>query len=187
MTRAVETTNRPITGEELLRMTDVGRCELVKGQVKEMPPATGQPHGRIELEVGHYLREYVVEDDLGQVMVGEVGIYTERNPDSVRAADVLFISQDRLDQASPEGFLDVPPELVVEIMSPTNSWEDMRRKLKEYFDVGVDTVWVVEPSNRAVQVYRGIDEVQTLDEGDVLEGDGPLDGFSMAVDDLFDG
>lgn len=119
-------------------------------------------------------------------MVGEVGVYTERNPDSVRAADVLFISHERLEQSQSEGFLDVPPELVVEIMSPNNSWEDMRRKLKEYFDVGVDTVWVVEPSNRAVQVYGGIDDVQTLEEGDTLTGDGPLDGLSIDVDILFE-
>lgn len=130
-------------------------------------------------------------------MVGEVGIYTERNPDSVRAADVLFISHERLERTSSDGFLDVPPELIVEIMSPTNSWEDMRRersdqvlrgarrKLEEYFDVGVDTVWVIEPSNRAVQVYRGIDQVQTLEEDDVLRGNGPLDGFSVVVADLF--
>jgi len=63
-----------------------------------------------------------------------------------------------------------------------------RQKLKEYFDVGGgDTVWVVEPSNRAVQVYRGVDAVQTLEEGDVLTGDGPLDGFSVAVAELFGG
>ena len=80
----------------------------------------------------------------------------------------------------------VPPELVVEIMSPTNAWEEMRQKLKEYFDVGVDTVWVVEPSNRAVQVYRGIDAVTTLEEGDVLAGDGPLDGLTIDVAALFD-
>ncbi len=186
MTRAVETTDRPITGEELLRMTDVGRCELVKGQIKEMPPATGRPHGRTETEIGFHLRRFVGERDLGEVMVGEVGIYTERDPDSVRAADVLFISHERLKQSDPEGFLDVPPELVVEILSPENKWEEMRRKLREYFDVGVDTVWVVEPSNRAVQVYRGIDEVQTLEGGDVLDGDGPLEGFSVKIADLFD-
>jgi len=119
-------------------------------------------------------------------MVGEVGIYTERDPDSVRAADVLFISHERLEQGQSEGFLDVPPELIVEIMSPTNSWEDMRRKLKEYFDVGVDTVWVVEPSNRAVQVYRGIDDVQTLEEGDTLRGNGPLDGLTIDIAALFE-
>jgi Uma2 family endonuclease len=186
MTRAVETTDRLITGEELLRMADVGRCELVEGQIKEMPPATGHSHGRLEFQIAKRLDESAKEKT-GEVMVGEVGIYTERNPDSVRAADVLFISHDRLGQAPTEGFLDVPPELVVEIMSPTNSWEDMRSKLKEYFDVGVDTVWIVEPANRAVQVYRGIDDVQTLEEGDVLTGDEPLDGFSVEVADLFDG
>ncbi len=184
MTRAVETTDRPITGEELLRMTDLGRCELVKGQIKEMPPATGRPHGRIETEIGFHLRRFVGKHDLGEVMVGEVGIYTKRDPDSVRAADVLFISHERLEQADPEGFLDVPPELIAQIMSPTNSWEEMRQKLKEYFDVGVDTVWVLEPSNRAVQVYRGIDQVRTLETNDVLKGDGPLDEFSVEVADL---
>ena len=186
MTRAVETTDRLTSGEELLRMTDVGRCELVKGKIKEMPPATGQPHGHIELEVGYHLRRFVGKNNVGRVMVGEVGIYTERDPDSVRAADVLFISHERLEQGQSEGFLDVPPELIVEIMSPTNSWEDMRRKLKEYFDVGVDTVWVIEPSNRAVQVYRGIDDVQTLEEGDTLRGNGPLDGLTIDIAALFE-
>ncbi|PSQ72906.1 MAG: Uma2 family endonuclease, partial [Bacteroidetes bacterium QH_7_64_110] len=54
-----------------------------------------------------------------------------------------------------------------------------------YFDVGVDTVWVIEPSNRAVQVYRGIDDVQTLEE-DTLTGDGPLDGLTIEIGALFE-
>ena len=185
MGHTVEPTDRLITGEEFYRRPELGRCELVKGKLKEMPPATGHSHGRAELEVAYYLREYVVENELGQVMVGEVGIYTEREPDSVRAADVLFISHERFNQVQSDSFLDVPPELIVEIMSPTNSWEDMHQKLKEYFDVGVDTVWVIEPSNRAVQVYRGIDDVQTLEAGDTLTGDGPLDGLTIDVAVLF--
>lgn len=74
---------------------------------------------------------------LGEVMVGEVGIDTGRDPDTVRAADVLFISHERLKKASPEGFLDVVPELVVEIMSPTNKWEEVRRRVEEYLGIGV--------------------------------------------------
>ena len=186
MIRAVRTTSRLITGEELLHMTDVGRCELVKGEIKEMPPATGHSHGRLEFRIAQRLGDFLREQEVGEVMVGEVGVYTERDPDSVRAADVLFISHERFDRASSESFLDVPPELIVEIMSPTNSWEDMRQKLKEYFDVGVDTVWVIEPSNRAVQVYRGVDEVQTLEGGDTITGDGPLDGLTIDVDALFE-
>lgn len=80
----------------------------------------------------------------------------------------------------------MPPELVIEIMSPENSWEEMRRKLQEYVDVGVDPIWVVEPSNKAIQVYRGIDQVQTLGEDDVLTGAGPLDGLAIEVSTLFE-
>jgi len=186
MTHAVKPTDRSITGEEFYRRSDLGRCELVEGEIKEMPPATGHSHGRLEFQIAKRLDNSLAEE-MGEVMVGEVGIYTERNPDSVRAADVLFISHERLDQVQSDSFLDVAPELVIEIMSPENKWEEMREKLEEYLDVGVDTVWVVEPSNRAVQVYRGVDQVQTLEEGDVLEGDGPLDGLSIDVAALFDG
>lgn len=185
MTRAVETSERAITGEELLQMADVGRCELVEGKIKEMPPATGPRHGRIEFRISQRLGTFVEDEDVGQVMVGEVGVYTERNPDSVRAADILVMSHERLEHVQSEGFLEVAPELIVEIMSPNNTWEEMRRKLREYLEVGVDIVWIVEPSNRAVQVYRGVDDVQTLVEGDVLEGEGLLEGLRIEVADLF--
>ncbi len=185
MTRAAETTDRLITGEELLQMTDVGRCELIKGEIKEMPPATGHPHGRIEFRIAQRLGAFVEEQEVGEILVGEVGVYTERDPDTVRAADVLFVSHERLDHVQSDTFLDVAPELIVEIMSPNNTWEEMRRKLREYFDAGVDTVWVVEPANRAVQVYRDVDAVQTLKEGDVVRGEGPLNGLTIEVGDLF--
>lgn len=167
-------------------MTGTGQRELVEGKIKELPPAHGRTHGRIECLVADRIGAFAKAQNLGEIMVGGVGVYTARDPDSVRAADVLFISHERLEQGQPGGFLDVPPELIVEIMSPTNSWEDMRRKLQEYFDVGVDAVWIIEPSNRAVQVYRGVDEVQTLEGGDTLTGDGPLDGLTIDVDILFE-
>jgi Uma2 family endonuclease len=118
--------------------------------------------------------------------VGEVGIYTERNPDSVRAADVLLISNERLDRTASDGFLDVAPALVAEMMSPSNPWEEMRRTLHEYFGIGVDVVWGGEPFNRSVQVYRGIDDVRTLGTGDVLDGEGLLEALSIEVATLFD-
>jgi Uma2 family endonuclease len=185
MGHAVEPTDRLITGEEFYWRSDLGRCELVEGKIKEMPPATGHFHGRLEFRIAQRIGEFLKGRDVGQVMVGEVGIYTVRDPDSVRAAGALFISHDRYDRVQSDSFLDIPPELVVEIMSSENTWEEMRRKLREYFDVGVDTVWVVEPSNRAVQVYRGIDDVQTLEEEDTLTGDGPLDGLTIDVVALF--
>lgn len=174
-----------ITGEELFEMPGTDLCELVEGEIKRMSP-TGWKHGDIEHTLASHLGKFVRDQDLGKVMVGEVGIYTGRDPDTVRAADVLFISYERLENAAPDGFLDVAPELVVEIMSPTNQWEEVRRKIEEYFAIGVERVWIVEPANRAVQIYRSRDAVRTLSENDTLEGEGALDGFAIPVGILFE-
>jgi Uma2 family endonuclease len=177
---------KPITGEELFEMPGADLCELVEGEIKRMSP-TGWKHGGVESNLTERLNAFVRENDLGRVLTGEVGIYTGRDPDTVRGADVLFISHERLESASPDGFLDVAPELIVEIMSPTNKWEEVRRKIEEYLAIGVEQVWIVEPANRAVQIYRSRDAVRTLSEDDVLEGEGKLDGFTLPVRDLFAG
>ena len=82
----------PVTGEELLRMPWLNPCELVGGRIVRMTP-TNPTHGRIEVNVAAALRAFVRTQNLGIVMAGEVGIFTTRNPDTVRAPDVLFLSQ----------------------------------------------------------------------------------------------
>jgi Uma2 family endonuclease len=185
MDTQASTATKPVTGEELFEMPGTDRCELVDGEIKRMSP-TGWKHGGVESNLTERLNAFARENDLGRVLTGEVGIYTGRDPDTVRGADVLVISHERLKDASPEGYLDVAPELIVEIMSPTNKWEEVRRKIEEYFGIGVERVWIVEPANRAVQVYRSRDAVRTLSEDDTLEGDGILDGFAIAVRALFE-
>ena len=177
-------TEAVVTGKELLQRSDLGPCELVEGRIKKMSP-TGWKHGSLEARLSRCLSEFVSERALGEVLTGEVGIYTRRDPDTVRGADVLFISSQRLEQAHPEGFLDIAPELVVEIMSPSNTWEEVRRKIEEYFGMGVECVWIVEPANRVVLVYRSATEMRKLTEGDVLEGRGKLQGFSLPISTLF--
>jgi Uma2 family endonuclease len=192
MDTQTSTAKQLITGEELFEMPGTDRCELVEGKIKQMSP-TGWKHGGVESNLTERLNTFVRENDLGRVLAGEVGIYTGHDPDTVRGADVLFISHERLKKASPEGFLkaspegflDVAPELIVEIMSPSNAWEDVRQKIEEYFAIGVEHVWIVEPENRAVQIYRSRDVVRTLSGDDVLEGEGALDGFILPIRNLF--
>jgi Uma2 family endonuclease len=124
----------PITGEELFRMADLGRTELVSGEIIYMSP-TGHAHGYIEGEFYSALKAFVTQHQLGRVLVGEVGIYTSRNPDTVRGADVAFISHNRMAQVRSKSYLDVAPELVVEILSPDDSWSKVMDKLEEYFNV----------------------------------------------------
>src|SRR3990172_1228054 len=131
-----------VTGEELLAMGDIGPCELIEGRVVLMSP-TGLRHGRHEIRFGKHLDDFVSQHNLGVVAVGEVGIYIRRNPDTVRAADVAFISHTRLaQQKQPSGFLEIAPELVVEIMSPDDRWSEVKQKLREYFSIGVKLIWV---------------------------------------------
>lgn len=175
---------RLITGEELLAMGDIGPCELIDGEVVPMSP-TGGVHGRIEMRLGRWLDVFVDEHDLGWVLGGEVGIYTRRNPDRVRGADVAFWSHERLPEGPPPGFLDVAPELVVEVVSPNDRWQDIREKIEEYFAIGVDRVWVVVPRTRSVLVYESPTTLRQFKEGDVLEGEGVLEGFTLPIARLF--
>lgn len=176
---------RRITGEELLAMGDIGPCELVDGRIVPMVP-TGSEHGMVEINLGRYLANFVAERKLGWVAGGEVGIYTRRRPDSVRGADLVFISKARSGSRPSRGFLTVAPDLVVEIMSPDDRWRNIREKLMEYFAIGVDRVWLVDPDRRLIQVYRSPTELTQLAETDTLIGEGVLEGFSMPVAELFE-
>jgi len=176
---------RRITGDELLAMGDIGPCELIEGRIVPMTP-TGGEHGVIESNLSRHLGNFVVDRKLGKVMNGEVGIFTRRRPDSVRGADIAFVSRERLADRPAKGFLTVAPELVVEIVSPSDRWQEMRQKIEEYFAIGVQRVWIVEPDNRDVLVYSASTEMRKLGEGDLLTGEGVLEGFSLPVAQLFE-
>src|SRR4051794_32454370 len=108
-----------VTGEELYLMPDLGRCELVDGRIVPLSP-TGRVHGRSAAGLASDLSMYVKANDKGEVLA-EVGVYIRRDPDTVRAPDIAFISHERLAGCKDEGYLDVAPEIIVEILSPANS------------------------------------------------------------------
>lgn len=114
---------------------------------------------------------------------GEVGIYVRRAPDTVRAADALFISNERHAGRGPTRFLDVAPELVAEILSPDDRWSEVMAKIDKYLAAGA-VVWVVDPTLRHVLAYRTLTEVRRFAEGDVLEDAALLPGFALPVTDL---
>ena len=178
--------DRLITGEELFRMGDVGPCELIDGRIRPLTP-TSAKHGAIELTLGRHLANYVDANDLGQVLVGEVGICTRRNPDRVRGADIVYLSRAQVAQGMPDGFLKMAPELIVEIISPSDRWQDVREKVDEYFAIGVRAVWIVEPKSRQVLVYSDPTACVKLEAKDTLCGSGDLSAFEMPVAAIFRG
>lgn len=175
---------KPLSGEELFALGDIGPTELVKGEIIYQMP-TGFRHGIIEVHIAKALSNFVAPRALGYVLSGEVGLYTQHNPDTVRGLDAAFISTDRLAQSTSDSYLDVAPELIVEIMSPSDSWTDMNDKLAEYFELEVCQVWVVNPHRQQVHVYRALTDLTILNAQDILTAVDILPSFSILVADLF--
>jgi Uma2 family endonuclease len=173
-----------MTGEELFRRPDLEPCELVRGRIVALSP-TGYGHGAVEAKLTTRLTIYAEATGQGEVVNGEVGIFIRRDPDTVRAADILFISRERLARCSSKSYLDVAPELVVEVLSPDDRWTDVTEKLEDYFSAGVDRVWVLVPKLRRALIYRSLTEVTQLNADQILTDEEVLPGFSVPVADLF--
>jgi Uma2 family endonuclease len=187
MASIIQQTEKLITGKEFFLLEEPERCELVQGRVVPMPPPPGFDHGATEsgftIEIGWFVRTH----DLGRIAGGEVGLYTGRNPDTVRAADLLFISHERYakrDRTDP--YLDVAPELIVEIRSVSNTKVHIAEKVTEYFAIGVKLVWVADPKTRCVDVYRSPTDIRRLTATDELSGEEILPGFSVPVARFFE-
>lgn len=175
--------DRPMTAAELWQQGPETPGELVKGRFIAMPP-TGHRHGTIEANIGRELGAFVKERGLGTVMSGEVGIITQRDPDTVRGADVAYISNERLSQAQADGYLDVAPELVVEVVSPNDRWTEINEKIGEYLACGVVTVWIIDPRTQRVTSYRRGLEVLVYGSADVLSAPDILPGFALPIREL---
>lgn len=180
----LELEDKLITADELYAMGDMRGVELVEGKLRDMPP-TGYEHGETESDIAFHLKSFLRQHKLGKVMTGEVGIFIRRNPDSIRAADVLFISHERLLQVQSKSYLDVAPELVVEVLSPRDSWVDMAEKLEEYFSIGVLQVWFANPRNKTLQVFTSVTDSVLLRGEDRLPDIAFLPGFTLTVSDIY--
>jgi Uma2 family endonuclease len=180
------TTGKLITAEEFARLPnppDGSRQELVRGVIETMPPPGGL-HGLCCSRVDRRLGNFVEERDLGHVFVNDTGFVSERDPDTVRGPDVSFWRKERL-QEIPEGYIEIPPDLAVEVVSPNDRYSRIRRKVREYLAKGVRLIWVVDPLDRSVTVYRALEDEVILTETEMLDGVDVVPGFSCCVADLF--
>ena len=178
-------TTAPITtAEQLLNHPDLGRCELVRGELRMMSPG-GFDHGAIGINVAIALASFVRRQRIGEVVGGDTGFQIRHDPDTVRLPDVAFVRRDRVGQARPKGFFPGPPDLAVEVVSPTDSLREVLEKAQEWLAAGCQVVWVIEPATRLVRVYQGPESVSILQESDVLTGGELLPGFLLPVADIF--
>ncbi len=178
---------RPLTAADLLRLDGEGvRGELIRGELCEEMPGGGR-HGYCAANAGFALMSFIKPRGSGRVLVNDTGVWLERDPDTVRAPDLAYYSADTLPLSLdvPLGYMEVAPDLAVEVQSPSDSRAYVHDKCIMWLSFGVRLVWAVYPSARSVDVH-GADGVATLREGDVLDGGDVLPGFTCAVGDIFE-
>ena len=176
-----------LTAEELLRLPDTGgRLELVEGELYEMPPAGGM-HGGVAMTIGALLTSYIRANRLGRAFAAETGFILAREPDTVRAPDASFVSNARLPQGElPFGYLELAPDLAIEVTSPSDSAREVRDKADSWLAAGTSQVWVISPQHRTVTVHRAGELASVIDESGTLRGGDLLPGFEVSVAELFD-
>lgn len=176
--------NSLLTAAEFARMPDPGHPqELVRGVIVDMPPPKPR-HGKICVRISRFLDEYCDVNGLGHVLSNDSGVVTEQGPDTVRGPDVVFISYAKLPRdADLDDYVEIPPDAVFEVRSPSDRWSEVLGKVAEYLQFGVPAVYVFDPETERVHCYFP-DQILTI--ADEFAGIGPLAGFRVPVARFFE-
>lgn len=152
------------------------RTELVRGILIVREPA-GYNHGRVAANLTTRLGAHVDLTGGGQIVAAETGFTLFRNPDTVRAPDVGFIASGRAPSPGTNGFPELAPDLVVEVLSPDDRPGETLAKVGDWLVAGTRLVWVIDPQRRSARVYRADGSETALAENDALNGEEVLVGF----------
>jgi len=156
--------------------------ELVCGELYEV--VTGGRHGMTQTRMARRVDEWNDQAQAGTVAT-ERGFRLRRDPDTVRGPDVSFVRKERETEDSLEGFPDFAPDLAVEIRSPSNTWEELLEKVRDYLDAGCRMVVLAWPRQHFIEVHRPGHEPRRLGLDEVWDGADVLPGFRCKVRDLF--
>jgi len=169
-----------MTAQDLLKPGVPERADLVRGVlVVHEPP--GFRHGEITVQLTIALGTYVDTRHLGRVVAGDAGFKLQSDPDTVRGADIAFVSWERMPEKSPVGFPPLGPDLVVEVLSPGDRPAETLAKIGDWLSAGTRLVWVIDPERRLARIYRQDGSESLLGEADALDGEDILPGFTCTL------
>lgn len=175
-----------VTAEELYQMSDrEGVCELVRGTVQRRP-FLGYEEGQIVSRLGLYLASFVRDHRLGQCVGSRCGFLISKDPDTVRTAKFAFVRSCRATPPAGKGpFFPGPPDLAIEIISPSDRAGEIDEKVQDWLRHGCQVVWLVNPTTRTVTVFRSLLDIAVLTVADTLREPGLLPGFELPVREVF--
>lgn len=189
-------TKKPMTADEFWALPEgEGKRELVRGEVVEetlnedsasAPRYAGNlaMHGGVAAEISYLLKAWLKQGHEGYVGV-EVAFLLARNPDLIRLPDVGYVGADKLQEGIPEKYWETAPDLAIEVISPSETWDEVQQKVEEYLIAGTQMVWTVHSRTARVVVYTPDAIARTYRAEEMLEFPQLLPGFSCKVKDFF--
>ncbi len=169
--------------EQDLLVPDGRYCELVSGSLLEK--GMGFFESRLATLLSHFIETWLAAHSLGFVIAD--GAMTRLQSGLVRIPDVSFFRWDRIGSRSVprDPICRIAPNLAVEIVSRTNTRAEMVRKRIEYFEAGVELVWIVYPESESVEVWSTARDCHIAGIEDSLDGGSVLPGFTISIRDWF--
>ncbi|MEA2528816.1 MAG: hypothetical protein QOG89_460 [Thermomicrobiales bacterium] len=179
-------TTQLLTAEDLFWMPGDEPWELWEGKFRKVPGAGGEASA-IAGGIGMLITLFARPGKRGYVTAANGGYVTARNPDTVLVPDVGFVRRERVPgRTLPEEFCPFPPDLAVEVLTFWNVPGDVEAKTWHYCKAGVPILWWVDPKQRTVSVYRHGVLAAELGEGETLDGEDILPGFTASVSEIFE-
>ena len=176
---------RQVTVDEFEAMPLAGQWELIEGELVEVAPASDEPSST-GIWIGHLLLQHVHPARLGRVYGADGGFVLFPDRNTVLVPDVAFVRADRAPQGKArKRFPRLAPDLVVEVLSPSNRASDVVAKIEMYQEAGVPLIWLVDPDAVTVTVIAAGSATRVLRAGDTLDGGDVLPGFSVPIADIF--
>jgi Uma2 family endonuclease len=181
----------PMTTEQMLALPEDGMDrELIRGELRETPMTRRNKwHSGVESQIVYFLKRWLAENPWpgARVASGEAGFVLRRDPDTSVGIDVALISPEVVATTpASSAYYEGAPVLAVEILSPSDTQEDIARKIEIYQEAGVLLIWIVDPRFRTVQVFEAGKKPVMYNADQDLSGEPHLPGFRVAVASLFD-
>jgi Uma2 family endonuclease len=187
MAQAARTVPLMTVDEYLVYPIDDVKAELVRGELR-VTPAPAFAHSLVVSNLLRLLVPYVSAHQLGRVFGDGVGYELVELPHTVRVPDASFISDARLPRTiAAGGLFRGSPDLVVEVLSPSETASSLEEKLDDYRAAGAPLIWVIDLERRTVMIVAANEAVRWLREGDTLTGGEVIPGFAAPATELFKG
>ena len=174
---------RPVTIDDMYHMPKDGRkYELVNGEVVVSP--AGMEHAEIVVNIIRIIATYLDVNPIGKVYGDNTGVIFPNG--NLRSPDVFFVRSEKLPGGkSPITFGEMIPDFAAEVLSPGNRSGQIAQKIGEFLEYGVQIVWLVDPEDQSVTVYRSLTHTQRFTSEDVIDAKPVLPGFSCKVSRFF--